>query len=113
MLHSDEACQRFLDAPQQNVLVEMMWGSVASMLHLCLNLTDLNAFMRRGEMFVVSTAQAQALMGGPFQRLLDVRSTRIKPQGLCGFPLAGPCVHTPRGCPSQVGAGDDNRDPAG
>ena len=40
--------------------------------HLCLTLPDLNAKLRRGEMWVLSQAQARLLVGGPFQRLIDV-----------------------------------------
>lgn len=73
VLHTDEAARRFIDeAGSQGALAQMVKSGLATLLHICLNLTDLNAWLRRGEMFVLSTTQARALMGGPFQRLLDV-----------------------------------------
>ena len=71
-LAPDEACVRFLDGAQDGALKEMLCGATAALLSLCLTLTDLNAWLRRGEMWVLSTAQAKLLVGGPFQRLLDV-----------------------------------------
>jgi len=73
VLAADEACIRFLDSAQDGgALKEMLCGATAALLHLCLTLTDLNAWLRRGEMWVLSSAQAKLLVGGPFQRLIDV-----------------------------------------
>lgn len=71
-LAADEACVRFLEAAQDGALKELLCGATAALLHLCLTLPDLNAKLRRGEMWVISQAQARLLLGGPFQRLIDV-----------------------------------------
>ena len=65
-------CVRFLEAAQDGALKELLCGATAALLHLCLTLPDLNAKLRRGEMWVISQAQARLLLGGPFQRLIDV-----------------------------------------
>ena len=65
-------CVRFLEAAQGGALKELLCGATAALLHLCLTLPDLNAKLRRGEMWVLSQAQARLLVGGPFQRLIDI-----------------------------------------
>ena len=72
VLNADDACRQFVDRAQEGALKEMLCGGMAALLQLCLTLTDLNAWLHRGEMFVLSSAQARHLLGGPFQRLLDV-----------------------------------------
>ena len=61
-----------MEAAQDGALKELLCGATAALLHLCLTLPDLNAKLRRGEMWVLSQAQARLLVGGPFQRLIDV-----------------------------------------
>lgn len=71
-LTADDACVRFLESAQDGALKELLCGATAALLQLCLTLPDLNAKLHRGDMWVISQAQARLLVGGPFQRLIDV-----------------------------------------
>ena len=61
-----------MESAQDGALKELLCGATAALLQLCLTLPDLNAKLHRGDMWVISQAQARLLVGGPFQRLIDV-----------------------------------------
>ena len=70
-------CVRFLEAAQDGAPKELLCGAMAALLHLCLTLPDLNAKLRRGEMWVLSQAQASCSRAAPSSAsLTSVRARR-------------------------------------